>query len=49
MYKVRTVSGHLMLNGGLRTHHLAVCTEGVRENPYFVPDSEAQHGITRIQ
>jgi len=37
MYDVRTVSGRLILNGGLRSHHLAVCEQGVRENPYYAP------------
>jgi len=35
MYDVRTLSGRLILKGGLQTHHLAVCSEGVRANPYF--------------
>lgn len=35
MYDVRTLSGKLIHNGGLRAHQLAVCAEGVRENPYF--------------
>ncbi len=35
MYDVRTLSGRLILKGGLQTHHLAVCPEGVHENPYF--------------
>jgi hypothetical protein len=35
MYDVRTLPGHLIINGGLRTHHLAVCAEGIRQNPYF--------------
>ncbi len=48
MYDVRTVSGRLILKGGLQTHHLAVCSEGVRANPYFQPDDpEAAPGTTR--
>ncbi len=35
MYDVRTLSGRLILKGGLQTHHLAVCSEGVHQNPYF--------------
>lgn len=40
MYDVRTLSGHLIINGGLRPHHLTVCPQGVRDNPYYSPDSE---------
>lgn len=35
MYDVRTVSGRLIMKGGLQTHRLAVCSEGVHVNPYF--------------
>jgi len=35
MYDVRTLSGRLILKGGLQSHRLAVCAEGVHENPYF--------------
>jgi anti-sigma factor RsiW len=35
MYDVRTLSGHMIMNGGLREHALIVCHEGVRHNPYF--------------
>lgn len=35
MYDVRTLSGRLILKGGLQTHRLAVCSEGVHVNPYF--------------
>jgi hypothetical protein len=35
MYDVRTLSGRLILKGGLQTHQLAVCGEGIHENPYF--------------
>ncbi len=38
MYDVKTVSGRLILKGGLETHHLTVCHEGVRENPYYTPE-----------
>lgn len=49
MYDVRTLSGRLVLKGGLETHHLAVCNHGVRENPYYVPDSETSHNVVPIQ
>ena len=38
MYDVRTLSGKLIFNGGLRSHHLAVCSTGLRENPYYLPE-----------
>jgi DcmR-like sensory protein len=38
MYDVNTVSGKLILNGGLRSHHLAICEQGVKENPYYAPE-----------
>jgi hypothetical protein len=37
MYDVRTLSGRLILKGGLETHHLAVCSHGVQKNPYYLP------------
>lgn len=46
MYDVRTLSGKLIFNGGLRSHHLAVCSSGLRENPYYTPDQ--LHGIERL-
>lgn len=39
MYDVKTLSGKLILKGGLQTHHLAICDHGVEENPYFIPDT----------
>jgi hypothetical protein len=38
MYDVRTVSGKLIFNGGLRSHHLAVCGSGLCQNPYYSPE-----------
>jgi MEDS: MEthanogen/methylotroph, DcmR Sensory domain/Putative zinc-finger len=38
MYDVRTLSGKLIFSGGLRSHHLAVCSSGVFENPYYTPE-----------
>jgi len=40
MYDVRTLSGHLIMRGGLQAHHLTVCGDGVRENPYYLPERE---------
>ena len=28
----------LILKGGLQWHHPVVCSHGVEENPYFIPD-----------
>ncbi len=38
MYDVRTLPGRLIMKGGLESHRLAVCSEGVRENPYYKPE-----------
>lgn len=38
MYDVRTLPGRLIMKGGLESHRLAVCAEGVRENPYYKPE-----------
>jgi hypothetical protein len=48
MYDVRTLPGRLILNGGLRTHDLAVCAEGVRENPYYAPDPDSPPGTHHL-
>lgn len=39
MYDVRTLPGRMILKGGLETHRLAVCAEGVQENPYYVRET----------
>ncbi len=41
MYDVRTLPGRMILKGGLEQHRLVVCTEGVRENPYYVHEAHA--------
>lgn len=38
MYDVRTLPGRMILKGGLQQHRLAVCAEGVHENPYYVAE-----------
>ena len=43
MYDVRTLSGRLILKGGLETHHLAVCSHGVHNNPYYLPAAGHSH------
>jgi hypothetical protein len=40
MYDIRTLPGRLILRGGLETHPLAVCAEGVHKNPYYNPEHE---------
>ncbi|MGH9510058.1 MAG: MEDS domain-containing protein, partial [Terriglobales bacterium] len=37
MYDVRTLPGRIILKGGLEQHRLVLCSEGVRQNPYYVP------------
>lgn len=48
MYDVRTLSGRLILKGGLQGHHLAVCNHGVQVNPYYIPEPQAA-GIHPVQ
>ena len=43
MYDVRTLSGRLILKGGLETHHLAVCSHGVQKNPYYLATAGQSH------
>jgi len=38
MYDIRTLSGKLIFEGGLRSHHLAVCSSGLCQNPYYSPE-----------
>ncbi len=47
MYDVHKLSGHLIMRGGLQTHSLTVCGEGIQSNPYYVPgrDSSRPHPI----
>jgi hypothetical protein len=35
MYDVPHSFRTLILKGGLETHHLAVCSHGVQNNPYY--------------
>ena len=41
MYDVRTLSGHLIMRGGLQTHRLAICNHGIQENPYYLPEKDS--------
>lgn len=43
MYDVRTVPGRLLFKGGLETHPLSVCGDGVRENPFYAGGDEKGH------
>jgi len=49
MYDVKTLSGRLILNGGLKTHRLAVGSEGIRENPYYQPRPDFKPGVSSVQ
>jgi MEDS: MEthanogen/methylotroph, DcmR Sensory domain/Putative zinc-finger len=49
MYDVRTLSGRLILNGGLRTHRLAIGSQGIRENPYYQPGPDFRPGVSSVQ
>jgi len=43
MYDVRTVSGRLILRGGLETHPLMACAAGVQDNPFHIPHQDLSH------
>jgi hypothetical protein len=49
MYDVRTLSGRMILNGGLRTHRLAIGSEGIRDNPYYQAGPNPKQHITSVQ
>jgi hypothetical protein len=40
MYDVSTLSGRLVMRGGLQTHALAVFATGVQTNPYYVSQDD---------
>jgi hypothetical protein len=40
MYDIRTVPGRLLFKGGLETHSLSVCSNGVKPNPFYSPAHE---------
>jgi len=48
MYDVKTLSGRLILNGGLKTHRLAVGSEGIRENPYYQTGPDSKPGASSV-
>jgi hypothetical protein len=49
MYDVRTLPGRLIVKGGLQTHRLAICGEGLRENPYYIPEQDSAHHVHHVQ
>jgi hypothetical protein len=40
MYDVRSLSGRIVVRGGLQTHPLTMCGGGIETNPHFVPASQ---------
>ena len=38
MYDVRAISGRLVLKGGMQSHPLTLCGDGLHENPQYVPE-----------
>jgi hypothetical protein len=48
MYDVRTLPGRIIMRGGLQTHPLTVCCEGVRENPYYTPQHDFLAGLGHV-
>jgi hypothetical protein len=43
MYDVRTLSGSIVVQAGLETHRLTVCSHGLRENPFYTGDEPPGH------
>ena len=48
MYDVQTLSGRMLLRGGLETHKLTVCADGIHDNPHYRPDVDP-HIVNRVQ
>ena len=42
MYDVHKLSGHLIMRGGLQTHSLTVCSDGIHRTPYYVPEDDSE-------
>jgi hypothetical protein len=40
MYDVRSLTGRIVVRGGLQTHPLTVCGGGVERNPHFIPAAQ---------
>jgi hypothetical protein len=40
MYDVNTLPGRVILKGGFQTHPLAICSDHLVHNPYYVPEAE---------
>ena len=49
MYDVRTLPGRLILKGGLETHRLTICTDGIQENPYYQPAHSVWPHLEHLQ
>ena len=40
MYDVRSLTGRIVMRGGVETHPLTVCGGGVERNPHFIPAAQ---------
>ena len=40
MYDVNTLPGRVILKGGFQTHPLAICSDHLVHNPYYVPEAD---------
>jgi len=49
MYDVRTLPGRVLLKGGFQTHPLVLSSEGLRENPYYIPEERFLDALHRVQ
>jgi DcmR-like sensory protein/putative zinc finger protein len=43
MYDISTVPGRLIFQGGLQTHDLTVCPNGIRQNPFYRASDDPHH------
>jgi len=49
MYDVNTLPGRLILKGGFQTHPLAVCSDHLINNPYYIREAEFLPEIHRAE
>jgi hypothetical protein len=49
MYDVRTLPGRLVTRGGLENHRMTVCTDGLHDNPHFLPEKHVLAALNIVQ
>jgi hypothetical protein len=48
MYDVRTISGRLVLKGGMQSHPLQLCEDGLHHNQQYIPEEKFLPTIRRV-